>query len=76
MMAETAAHPEHAAMKEHGGLWFPAQPLGARGLLGWQMRRACRRSGGHWWHPEVASMIGWFCCACGAVRDGGPRDGT
>ena len=30
---------------------------------------------GHWWHP-ADPMIAWFCCQCGAERDGMPKDGT
>ncbi len=70
-------HPEHLAF-----VWtwpglppHPAQPARPRGVLGWKMRRACRKAGGHWWHPADA-MIAWFCCACGATRDGMPKDGT
>lgn len=36
---------------------------------------ACRRNGGHWWHPILGSLIDWFCCSCGSTRDGMPEDG-
>lgn len=68
------SHPAHNVLGERGGLWLPTPPLHPTGLLGWKVRRACRKRGGHWWHPADA-MIGWFCCACGAERDGMPRDG-
>ncbi len=67
-------HPMHLVM---AGPTFtqPAQPVHPRGLLGWKVRRACRKRGGHWWHP-ADPMIAWFCCQCGAERDGMPKDGT
>lgn len=36
--------------------------------------RACRRRGGHFWHP-ADSMIAWSCCCCPATADGTPKDG-
>jgi len=51
-----------------------AKPLRASwGLLRWKVERRCRKAGGHWWHAKDA-MIGWFCCQCGAERDGCPKD--
>lgn len=71
--AATTKHPTHMVMA--GPTFrFPAKPLQASGWLGRKMRRACRRRGGHWWHPADA-MIGWFCCQCGAETDGMPEDG-
>jgi hypothetical protein len=76
-------HPEHAFMRQvvspsernPQGIWDVAFPMHPRGWLGVKTRRACRRNGGHWWHPADA-MILWKCCACGADRDGMPRDGS
>jgi hypothetical protein len=64
-------HPEHPVLFRDGTVAFPIHPSG---LLGWKTRRACKESGGHWWHPSDA-MIEWKCCQCGASRDGMPRDG-
>lgn len=70
----TAVHPPHHATVHPSG--FPARPLvDSSPWHRWKARRACRRAGGHWWHPADA-MIEWFCCVCGADRDGTPRDGT
>jgi hypothetical protein len=44
----------------------------------WVQRRVeknCRKGGGHFWHPD-SGMIDWFCCNCGAERDGMPKDGS
>jgi hypothetical protein len=40
----------------------------------WARQRACRRMGGHWWHP-ADPMIAWACCVCGRETDGMPEDG-
>jgi hypothetical protein len=69
----TGIHPEHLVLDRDTGL--PAPPLMPTGLLGWKVRRVCRKTGGHWWHPADA-MIAWHCCRCGAERDGMPKDGT
>lgn len=70
------SHPEHRVHTETAsGYWEPAIPLEATGWTGWQVRRRCRKAGGHWWHP-TDPMIGWGCCNCGARRDGFPKDGT
>lgn len=53
-------------------LALPEQP---RGRAGRKARRACRKRGGHFWHPADA-MIEWGCCVCGHRRDGMPKDGT
>jgi hypothetical protein len=75
-MATLSGHPNHANLAQvTPGVWRPSKPLHPSGLLGWKVRRSCRRSGGHWWHP-IGPMIGWFCCQCGAERDGIPMDGT
>lgn len=69
-------HPQHLVgrMMATPGYYEPAQPLRAPwGLQRWRIEWACRKRGGHWWHPE--GMIGWFCCQCGAERDGMPKDG-
>lgn len=50
-------------------------PPETRGRKGRRLRRACRKEGGHYWHPANA-MIEWGCCNCGARRDGNPKDGT
>lgn len=77
--ADPVPHPEHTCHQDVGGsgrYWIPAKPVRTTGILGWQLRRACRKRGGHWWHPDPKSMIGWYCCQCGAERDGSPKDGT
>jgi hypothetical protein len=67
-------HPPHVAVERATGL--PARPLqDTSPWWRWRRRRACRRAGGHWWHPADA-MIAWFCCQCGTDRDGMPRDGS
>jgi hypothetical protein len=79
MATMTDGHPEHVVVTvEPAPGWpaEPAKPVPADGLVQrCRDRRACRRRGGHWWHP-ADPMIGWFCCQCGAERDGMPRDGT
>lgn len=45
-------------------------------LTRFKRQLACRKSGGHYWHPEPGAMIDWFCCQCNAKRDGMPKDGT
>lgn len=66
-------HPVHLVVTRPYN--FPVKPLRASwGLLRWRVERACKRDGGHWWHPE--GMIDWYCCQCGAERDGMPQDGT
>jgi len=70
-------HPEHRHLTQRyeGGPWEAAKPLRAAcGWKRWCIEYACRRSGGHWWHPGDG-MIDWFCCQCGAERDGCPKDG-
>lgn len=70
-------HPLHVewVAPSGSGVWFPARPE----RLGWwsqrRHERACRRLGGHWWHPADA-MITWFCCLCGKETDGMPQDGS
>jgi hypothetical protein len=64
----------------HPGLTPPGEPLPEippepRGWAGFKARRACRKAGGHYWHP-VNPMIGWGCCGCGARDDGMPWDGN
>lgn len=71
-------HPEHLAVAWYGTpprIWEPVIPEEPRGWAGFKTRRACKKHGGHWWHP-VDPMIGWGCCSCGARRDGMPKDGT
>jgi hypothetical protein len=71
-------HPEHVVTVEPwpGGPAMPARPIPADGVIQrWRDRRACWVRGGHWWHP-ADEMIAWFCCQCGAQRDGMPKDGT
>ena len=76
--AEGGAHPEHQVHEHVGGLWVVAQPM--RDSSWWHRRkqeRACHRvHGGHWWHPISGSLIDWFCCRCGKVTDGLPKDGA
>jgi hypothetical protein len=74
------AHGEHPLHLDWSsptdGVWFPARPAQPPRVRDrWKSRRACRAAGGHWWHPADA-MIEWFCCRCGADRDGMPKDGT
>lgn len=72
MTSVTPYHPDHVlGMRD---AYQPVQPTEPRGWSGWKSRRACLRTGGHWWHPY--NDIDWFCCQCGAVRDGRPQDGT
>ncbi len=68
-------HPEHRVMA--GPTYIhPAKPLRASwGLLRWQVERACRKRGGHWWHPDGPSGVDWFCCQCGKQTEGAPKDG-
>jgi hypothetical protein len=70
-------HPLHTAWENKAGsVWFPAQPDREQGWWQqWRRERACKKNGGHWWHPADA-MIAWFCCRCGKDRDGSPQDGT
>jgi len=76
MPADMAEHPEHRVMREVAkGIWDVAFPVHPKGWAGVRTRRACRKAGGHWWHPADA-MILWRCCQCGADRDGMPMDGT
>lgn len=77
------AHPRHLLWwSPTPGVWVvwqPAEPplLPALGWVkGMEAKRACRQAGGHWWHPVHGAMIDWFCCRCGKVTDGLPRDGT
>lgn len=71
------SHPEHTMQREIApGVWDIAFPMHPKGWLGFKVRRACRKRGGHWWHPEPGTMIDWRCCACGAAADGMPRDGS
>lgn len=74
---EHGAHPLHLSwVSLVPGVWFPIHPIKETGW--WKQRRrerACRRAGGHWWHP-ADPMIEWVCCQCGADRDGMPVDGT
>jgi hypothetical protein len=77
------SHPAHLNMRQVAppregnpkGIWDVAFPPEPTGWAGWRQRRQCRKRGGHWWHPADA-MIEWRCCACGASRDGMPKDGT
>jgi len=72
-MLATLTHPKHHVMA--GPTYIhPAKPLRASDLfLRWRLQRACRKRGGHWWHPYTE--LDWFCCQCGAERDGMPKDG-
>jgi hypothetical protein len=71
------AHPAHLSWRSPTqGAWFPARPQRLPFLRQLRRQHACHRNlGGHWWHPADA-MIAWFCCVCGAERDGWPRDGS
>jgi hypothetical protein len=63
-------------VRHPGGVMFPAKPLrDSSPWHRWKQQRACYKAGGHWWHPADA-MIAWFCCRCGAERDGMPQDGS
>jgi hypothetical protein len=81
-------HPEHFVFAglTHSGVWTPAKPLRGSWWIQFKRERACRKSGGHWWHPEsqneryfreglVLAITCWFCCQCGAERHGCPKDG-
>lgn len=71
-------HPEHGArVLGYGrGGDIPAKPLrDTSPWHRWRRQRACHKVGGHWWHP-ADTMIAWFCCQCGADRDGTPQDGS
>lgn len=76
---EHGAHPLHQFWESPvSGVWFPARPAVRPYELFWRRwarEWACKRQGGHWWHPADA-MIEWFCCRCGKDRDGMPKDGT
>jgi hypothetical protein len=74
-MSQTT-HPEHPIQQEVApGVWMPAPPIrDSSWWHQWRRERRCRQAGGHWWHPADA-MIRWFCCRCGADRDGMPKDG-
>jgi len=70
------SHPEHHTLvRRAGGVAFPAKPLRASFWLQVRRQHDCRTAGGHWWHP-ADPMIAWFCCQCGAERDGMPQDGS
>lgn len=70
-------HPQHFAMQSAGvGLpYSPAKPMRSTSWWQrWKVERACKKRGGHWWHPD-SGMIDWFCCQCGKETDGMPKDG-
>jgi hypothetical protein len=70
-------HPPHREMR--GPLWLNStKPMRLPwGLTRWRAQRACRRTDGHWWHSDLDDWaVGWFCCQCGALREGVPWDGT
>jgi hypothetical protein len=68
-------HPRHAAVERGSG--FPVKPIrDTSPWYRWKRERACHKTGGHWWHIESGSLIDWFCCQCGAERDGMPQDGS
>lgn len=53
-----------------GGPYVAVAPLRAS----WRVQRRLERACSHHWHP-ADPMIRWFCCNCGADRDGMPQDG-
>lgn len=53
------------------GVYGPSAPLQVSGRLQRRRERRCR----HHWHADHHSMTAWFCCNCGADRDGQPVDG-
>lgn len=61
---EESMHPEHQAFERVGGELKVAIPMKASWLLQWKRERACKKSGGHWWHRDGFEK---FCCQCGAV---------
>lgn len=63
-------HPQHIVIDSRGA---PVHPPPLKFFAQWKREWACQNRGGHWWHPE--NMIDWFCCQCGAVREGIPKDG-
>jgi hypothetical protein len=68
-------HPSHRVLTgEFNGVARPSEATDL--LLRWRVRRECRRRGGHWWHPLSGHPVDWFCCACGVLTDGSPRDGA
>jgi hypothetical protein len=71
-----SAHPEHrAVVRRARGVVEPARPAPGSGWVALQRRRACRRDGGHWWHPVTGMGVDWFCCQCGTERQGPLGDG-
>lgn len=72
-----AEHPEHVSLELKGGVfWVPARPIeDTSPLHRWRDWHRCKKAGGHWWHPYDA-MIDWFCCQCGKITSGMPKDGT
>lgn len=70
-------HPAHPHVRQTAqGVFEPVIPDRATSArIRWRTERACRRRGGHWWHPTDA-MIGWACCQCGKPTDGMPKDGS
>lgn len=74
-MADTLQHPEHIAMTQSSaGHWVPAIPLRCSWWLQRKIERACRKAGGHWWHPHPDMT--WRCCQCAAISDYPRPDGT
>jgi hypothetical protein len=73
-MTRTRVLAEHPGHRNTPGAPEPIVPAYPTGWSGFKARRACRKAGGHYWHPSDG-MIGWGCCNCGARTDGMPWDG-
>jgi hypothetical protein len=71
-----AEHPEHKVLDTDSlverNVREPAIPILPKGTLGWSIRRACRRAGGHFWHRFGTHSA---CCNCGVQVEGSPKDG-
>ena len=54
----TAVHPPHENQRALApGVWGITLPIDPRGILGWQVRRECRKSGGHGGDGMIAASL-------------------
>jgi hypothetical protein len=58
-------NPIHTVHKER-----PEPPPRLSWWRQWKREWACRKTGGHWWHSDRMNVAEWFCCQCGALRNG------